>query len=55
MEGSKHPLISPLLDMIIILGIIIFLIHKDDYDFTQSGKGEHFKQTLIDKYFRKKK
>ena len=56
MEGSDHPLISPLFDMILILGIIIFLIHKDDYDFTESAiKGEPLKQTYIDKYFRKNK
>lgn len=56
LEGSDHPLISPLFDMILILGIIIFLIHKDDYDFTESAiKGEPLKQTYIDKYFRKNK
>ena len=56
MEGSDHLLISPLFDMILILGIIIFLIHKDDYDFTESTiKGEPLKQTYIDKYFRKNK
>jgi len=51
-EGSNHPLLGPLFNMIIILAILIFIYHKKDII---EGNKEFIGQTFIDNYFKKKR
>ena len=54
LDGSELPLLSTLFDMLLFLAILLFLFHKSEL--IQSGaKASNFKQTYIDKYFRKYK
>ena len=51
-EGSEHPLLGTLFDMIIILAALILIYHKNELFGEQNGD---IKQTYIDNYFKKKK
>ena len=51
-EGSEHPLLETLFDMIIILAALILIYHKNELFGEQNGD---IKQTYIDNYFKKKK
>ena len=31
-EGSEHPLVSSLFNMIIFIGILVFIFHRNDID-----------------------
>ena len=48
LEGSTNKLSSSLFNMIIFLSLLIFLIHKKDFD----CKKEELKQMTLDKYFK---
>ena len=51
-EGSEHPLLGTLFDMIIILAALILIYHKNELFGEQNGD---IKQIYIDNYFKKKK
>ena len=50
-EGSEHPLVSYLFNMIIISFILIYIYHKKDL---KKKKDEFLIQTNLDKYLNKK-
>ena len=47
-EGNTHPILSSLFNMTIILGLIILIIHKNEFE---KGKNAVLKQTTLDRYF----
>ena len=47
-EGNTHPLLSSLFNMILFLGLIMFLVHRQELE---EGKNHLIKQTTLDKYF----
>jgi len=49
-QGSEHPLLVALFNMIIILGILIFLYHKKEFI---EGQKDLIGQTYLDKYFKR--
>ena len=51
-EGSEHPLLGLLFNMIIFLAALVFLYHKKEIE---EGKNELIRQTSLEKYFKKKK
>ena len=46
--GNTHPIVDSLFNMALILGLIIILIHKKDFD---EAKETLLKQSTLDKYF----
>ena len=50
-QGSEHPLLGPLFNMIIILAILLFLFHKKKLI---GNHKEIIGQTHLEKYFKKK-
>ena len=51
-EGSEHPLLGTLFDIIIILASLILIYRKNELLGEQNG---NIKQSYIDNYFKKKK
>ena len=51
-EGREHPLLGSLFDMIIILGVLVLIYHKNEL---LGEKNNNIKQTYIDNYFKKSK
>ena len=49
-QGSGHPLVSPLFNMIEALAILFFIFHKNEIMKEQKNG-----QTYLEKYFSKKK
>ena len=47
-EGNTHPILSSLFSMTLILGLIILIIHKKEFE---KGKNAILNQTTLDKYF----
>ena len=47
-EGNTHPLVDSIFNMALILGLIIILIHKKEFD---EAKETLLKQSTLDKYF----
>ena len=47
-EGNTHPITSSLFNMTLILGLIILVIHRKEFE---RGKNAILKQTTLDKYF----
>ena len=46
--GNTHPLVDSIFNMALILGLIIILIHKKEFD---EAKETLLKQSTLDKYF----